>query len=237
VIGTFIAVLSGMSSTSAVASNATPTPGAGSGHVGVTHVILNCSLAHPPRILPIRATVVSRTTTANGTLIVYHFGSLEYRVTYLGSGRCLYTVVRTAGAVAVTATPTVTATVSSATPVPTTAEAATVGGSTLSGNTVYSPAHPAPVVPSGAVKVSQSTTAYGTLVVYHSGGVYYNVTYTSDGRYIYTITSVPGSSMSTLPATGGAGPGTPSVPWGLALLGAMLIVAAVVVQRVSRTGP
>jgi hypothetical protein len=236
VICILIAVLSGMSTELALATSPTPTPSGGSAQIGVTHVIGDCSLAHRPRILPVGVKVISKTTAANGTLVVYRFHSLEYKVTYLASGKCLYTIVRTVGAVAVTPTPTVTTTVSSATPVPTVAEPTAVSGTTSSGTTVYSPSHPAPVVPSGATTVSQSTTAYGTLVVYQSGGSYYNVTYLPDGRYIYAVTQVPGSSMSTLPTTGGGSPDSPRIPWGPAILAVTLILAAVVVRRVSRMG-
>jgi hypothetical protein len=110
---------------------------------------------------------------------------------------------------------------------------------------VYSPSHPAPVVPAGASVVSQSATSYGTLVVYLSGGLYYNVNYAPDGRYIYTVTHAPAvpaptttTTPTTVPATGGAmystggaNPSTPVVPW---LIGLALIALGVTARRLSR---
>lgn len=247
-----IAVIAGMSSSPAFAgtvkagrvaqSYATPMPTSPVTHTRVTKVIGVYSPLHSAPIVPIGAVTISRTTTPSGTLVVYQLHGLDYDVTYYPSGRYVYTEVRVAGAaaptatVAAAATPAPTASASGATPVPATSSSTTASGGATTGSTASTPTYTASVVPAGAVEVSRSSTANGTLIVYHSGGLYYNVTYLPTGRYVYTVTQAPAataSTVTTLPTTGGAAPSAPVLPM---LLGLALTVLGITARRVSRTG-
>jgi hypothetical protein len=138
------------------------------------------------------------------------------------------------------------------TPVPTVASSTgtmstTTGTTSSTTGIVYSPAHPPPVVPAGAVVIAERTTTVGTEVEYHSGALYYHVRYFPSGRYLYRVTGFPtfaltgvpstaSVSTTTLPTTGGATPNPPNIPMLLVLVGITLAVAGISTRRLARRG-
>jgi hypothetical protein len=143
-----------------------------------------------------------------------------------------------------------------ATPVPTVASSTgtmstttgtTTGTTSSTTGIVYSPAHPAPVVPAGAVVIAERTTTIGTEVEYQSGALYYHVRYFPSGRYLYRVTGFPtfaltgvpsaaSVSTTTLPTTGGATPNPPSIPMLLVLVGITLTTLGISTRRLARRG-
>jgi hypothetical protein len=139
-----------------------------------------------------------------------------------------------------------------ATPVPTVASSTgtmstTTGTTSTTTGIVYSPAHPAPVVPAGAVVIAERATIYGTEVEYQSGALYYHVRYYPSGRYLYRVTGFPTYTVSgvpsaasvsttTLPTTGGATPNSPSMPLPLVLLGLTLTTLGISTRRLAHRG-
>jgi len=171
------------------------------------------SPSHPAPIVPSGALVVSQVVSGTATTVTYRFGVRDYRVTYFPNGSYSYVITRAPSVGAVT--------------VSTFAARVSIG---------YSPARPAPIVPLGAVVVSQVASGTATAVTYGLGLRYYHVTYFPNGSYSYVITRSPiavttaapsvaattPTYPSLLPRTGGGGvPSFPALPFlfGLGLTG------------------
>ena len=171
------------------------------------------SPSHPAPIVPSGAVAVSQVFSGTATTVTYRFGVRDYRVTYFPNGSYSYVITRAPSVGTVT--------------VSTFAPRVSIG---------YSPARPAPIVPLGAVVVSQVASGTATTVTYLLGLRYYHVTYFPNGSYSYVITRSPVAVTTAAPSVavtaptyprllpgtgGGGGPSFPALPFlvGLGLTG------------------
>ncbi len=189
------------------------------------------SPTHPAPIIPFGAVIVSQVFSGTATTVTYRFGFRDYHVTYYPNGSYTYVITRSLFA------------------------APTVSPFAARTGLFYSPARPAPIVPFGAVVVSQVFSGTATTVTYRFGFRYYHVTYYPNGSYTYVITRSPFAVTAVAPpvvvtpraptyvaprpvylppAGGGSAPGFPSLPFlvglGLTGLGILLRKLAVAVR-------